>query len=241
MVVFLLTIFASLAELAGAYTALRSKQWLDYALALTSGLVLGLVTFDLLPEIFDIVRTENLDSMWPMIAMTTGFLLFHLFEKFVPLHEASEEQYGPHRHPRLGTARAVALTGHSFLDGLSIGVGFQVSTEVGTAVAIAVIGHRFADGFDTTTFMLFHKNKLSHIRKWLAIVIVMPIVGGLVSLVFDLSEKALAIYLGFFAGFILYIAASNLLPQAHSRESNRKSFGLTVLGVIFIFVITHLA
>jgi zinc transporter ZupT len=241
MIVFLLTIAASVAALLGGYTAIRSKKWLSYAVALTSGLVLGLVTFDLLPEIFDITQSEKLDPVWPMIAITVGFLAFHLFEKFLPLHETSEHQYGPHRHPRLGIARALALTGHSFLDGLSIGVGFQVSTAVGTAVAIAVIGHRFADGFDTTTFMLYHKNKLSHIKKWLAVVVIMPVIGGLTSLAFTLSEKALAIYLGFFAGLILYIAASNLLPQAHSEESNRLSISLTLLGVIFLFIITRLA
>jgi len=241
MIVFLMTVAASLAALAGGYTALRSRNWINLALALTSGLVLGLVTFDLLPEIFEIVQTQSLDPVWPMIALTLGFLTFHLFEKFVPLHEAGEDRYGPHRHPRLGIARALALTGHSFLDGLSIGVGFQASTAVGTAVAIAVIGHRFADGFDTTTFMLFHKNKLENIKKWLAVVIIMPVVGGLASLAISLSEKTLAIYLGFFAGFILYIAASNMLPQVHSEESSRKTIGLTLLGIIFLFIVTRLA
>jgi zinc transporter ZupT len=239
--VFLLTIAASLAALAGGYLALRSRRRMDIALALTSGLVLGLVTFDLLPEIFDLAESQKLDPVWPMVALTVGFLLFHIFEKFIPLHETGEHQYGPHRHPKLGTARAVALTGHSFLDGLSIGVGFQVSTAVGTAVAIAVIGHRFADGFDTTTFMIFHKNKLSHIKRWLGVVIIMPVIGGLASLTFNLSESALAIYLGFFAGFILYIAASNLLPQAHSQDSSRATIGFTILGVIFMFIVTRFA
>jgi len=239
MIVFLLTIAASLAALAGGYTALRSRNWLNSALALTAGLVLGLVTFDLLPEIFNIAQTQKLDTAWPMIAMAAGFLLFHVFEKFVPLHEGSEGPYGPHRHPRLGTARAVALSGHSFLDGLSIGVGFQVSSAVGTAVALAVIGHRFADGFDTTTFMVFHKNKLAHIKKWLAVVVSMPILGGLSTLLFTFSERALAIYLGFFAGFILYIAASNLIPQAHSEDFSRKSIILTVLGTAFLFIVTR--
>ncbi len=241
MVVFLLTVAASVAALLGGYTAIRSQRWLSLMLALTAGLVFGLVTFDLLPEIFYIVHTENLDPVWPMIAMTVGFLLFHIFEKFIPLHEGSEEKYGPHRHPKLGTARAIALSGHSFLDGLSIGVGFQVSTAVGTAVAIAVIGHRFADGFDTTTFMLFHKNSLSHIKRWLAVVVVMPILGGLTTLAFTLSEKTLAIYLGFFAGFILYIAASNLIPQAHSKESSGWALPLTLFGTLFIFVVTRFA
>jgi len=241
MEVLLLTVIASLAALLGGYVALRARRGLGLALATTSGLVLGLVTFDLLPEIFDIVQREDFDVAWPMAAMTAGFLLFHLFEKFLPLHESSEEQYGPHRHPLLGTARALALSGHSFLDGLSIGVGFQASNAVGVAVAIAVIGHRFADGFDTTTFMLFHKNKLSHIKNWLAAVVAMPVLGGLASLIIDLPEKALAIYLGFFAGFILYIAASNLLPQAHSEGKDRRNIALTLLGTIFIFLITRLA
>lgn len=239
MVILLLTVAASLAALVGGWAALRSQRWLDAALALTAGLVLGLVTFDLLPEIFEIAQSQHLDPVWPMIAMTAGFLVFHMFEKFVPLHETGEKQYSPHHHPRLGAARAVALCGHSFLDGLSIGVAFQVSTEVGLAVAFAVIGHRFADGFDTTTFMLANRNKLSHIRRWLAVVICMPVVGGLVSLAFSPSETALAVYLGFFAGFILYISASNLLPSAHSKQAGYGSIGLTVLGAAFMLLVTR--
>ncbi len=239
MIVFLLTLAASAAALIGGYAAIHSRRWLNLTLALTSGLVLGLVTFDLLPEIFEISASQQLDPVWPMLALTAGFLLFHVFEKFVPLHETNEEQYGPHRHPRLGVARAIALSGHSFLDGLSIGVAFQVSTAVGTAVALAVIGHRFADGFDTTTFMLFHRNKLTHIKKWLAIVIVMPVAGGLASLFVSFSETVLAIYLGFFAGLILYISASHLLPEAHSKRADYGSIGLTVLGAAIMLAITR--
>ncbi len=239
MIVFLLTIVASIAALLGGVTALRSRRWINRALALTAGLVLGLVFFDLMPEIFETAQSVYLDTVWPMVALVVGFLLFHIFEKFVPIHEASEGPYAPHRHPRLGTARAVALSGHSFLDGLSIGVAFQVSSAVGGAVALAVIGHRFADGFDTTTFMVVNKNKLSHIKAWLGVVVLMPIFGGLLSLVYDFPERALAIYLGFFAGFILYIATSNILPQAHSEEFSRKSILLTVSGVVFMFIVTR--
>jgi ZIP family zinc transporter len=239
MEVFFLTIAASAAALLGGLTALRSSRWINWALALTAGLVLGLVFFDLMPEIFETAQRISLDTAWPMVALVTGFLLFHVFEKFLPIHAAGEEQYGPHSHPALGTARAAALSGHSFLDGLSIGVAFQVSTSVGAAVSLAVIGHRFADGFDTTTFMVFNKNKLAHIKGWLAVVVLMPILGGLLSLVYDFPQTALAIYLGFFAGFILYIAASNILPQAHSQDFSRKSILLTVFGAVFMLIVTR--
>lgn len=241
MEVLAFTLTASLAALGGAFAALKSRKWLDKTLALTTGLVLGLVAFDLLPEVFNISASQHLDTAYPMIAMVFGFLLFHLFERQLPMHESAEGAYGAHQHPQLGVARAIALSGHSFMDGLSIGVAFQINSTVGLAVSLAVIGHRFADGFDTTTFMVFHKNKLRSIRNWLSVVVVMPIAGGLLSLVINFSEKALAIYLGFFAGLMIYIAASNLLPQAHSENKSRGSFALTLAGVVFLFIVTRLA
>jgi len=241
MIVFLLTVAASIAALAGGYTAIRSRTHLHVALALTSGLVLGLVAFDLLPEIFEGIERHDLNPAWPMALFVAGFLMFHAIEKFILVHEGTEGEYKAHHHPKLGIARAIALAGHSFLDGLSIGVGFQVSTAVGTAVSLAVIGHRFADGFDTANFMLLHHNSVARIRQLLTFVVVAPILGGLLSLVVTFSEAALALYLGFFAGVLMYISASNILPQAHAKAEPYRAVGLTVLGVIFIFVITRFA
>ncbi|MEK7095759.1 MAG: ZIP family metal transporter [Patescibacteria group bacterium] len=239
MLVFLLSIAAALAALMGGWVAIRSQSKLQLALGFTAGIILGLVAFDLLPEIFEITKNQSLDIVWPMLALVNGFLLFHIVEKSILIHNSHEEEYSPHQHPYVGMAGAIAISGHSFLDGVSIGIAFQVSTAVGVAVAIAVIGHRFADGFNTTNLMLFHKNKLSQAKKMLLIAAVMPILGGLSTLLFSLSESVLAIYLGFFAGFLLYIGASDILPQAHSKGSSRWTILLTILGTAFMFLVTR--
>lgn len=241
MLVFLLSIAAAAAALLGGFMAIRSRNKLYLALGFTAGLILGLVAFDLLPEIFEISQSTGLDIIWPMITLVSGFLLFHIVEKLILIHNFHEDKYESHRHPYVGMAGAIALIGHSFLDGVSIGIGFQVSTAVGVAVAIAVIGHRFADGFNTTNVMLFHKNKPSRAKKMLLVAAVMPVVGGLTTLLFTLSESVLAINLGFFAGFLLYIGASDILPQAHSEKSSRWTIVLTVLGAAFMFIVTLLA
>lgn len=241
MTVFLLTIAAAAAAFLGGYVAIRSRRRLHLVIALTAGLVLGLVTFDLLPEIFELADAKGLDPVWPMATMTAGFLLFHIIEKFILVHHAAEEKYAGHRHPGLGLTRAAAIAGHSFLDGLSIGVGFQISSAAGTAVAIAVIGHRFIDGFDSANYMLFHQNSLQKVMKYLVAVTFMPVIGGLASLAVSLSETALAVYFGFFAGFLLYIGAGNILPQAHSEKSSGKSIALTVLGALVMLLVTRLA
>lgn len=239
MIVFLLTVAAALAALAGGYAAIHSRNKLQLAMAITSGLVLGLVAFDLLPEIFEGINAQDLNPALPMAMFAAGFLFFHAVEKLILVHEGVEHEYGPHRHPKLGIARAIALAGHSFLDGLSIGVGFQVSSAVGYAVALAVVAHRFADGFDTASFMLFHRNDPNRVKKLLLLVVAMPILGGLASLVVTLSEAALTVYLGFFGGLLMYIAASNILPQAHTKTSSYKTMGLTVFGAAAMFVVTR--
>ena len=239
MIIFLFTLAAAAAALAGSYIAIRSKKQLHLAIALTSGLVLGLVGFDLLPEIFNGVERTGLDVVWPMILFVAGFLIFHIVERVLLIHVADEAKYEHHTHPKLGMARAIALASHSFFDGLSVGVAFQVNTTVGLTVALAVIGHRFADGFDTANFMLLHKNKTSRIYQLMALVVIAPIAGGIVSLLIHFSDSALSIYLGFFAGVLMYIAASNILPQAHSRVSPYKTIGLTILGAAFIFLVTR--
>ena len=241
MEVFGLTVLASLAALSGGYVALRNQSKLSIALGFTAGMILGLVTFDLLPEISDNSYVLRLDFVIPMIALATGFLLFHIIEKTILMHNAHESDYGPHQHPHVGMVGAVALCGHSFLDGVSIGLAFQISHAVGAAVAVAVIGHRFADGFNTTNVMLFHHNKAARAKKMLVIAAVMPMLGGLSTLLFSLSPKVLVIYLGFFAGFLLYIGASDILPQAHSKGSTRPIIGATILGTVFMFVMTRLA
>lgn len=240
MLVILLTIVAALAALAGGFTAIHSRRYLHFAVALTSGLVLGLVAFDLLPEIFEGIESTGLDPVWPMIFFAAGFLLFHIVEKYILVHHEPESEYGPHKHPKLGMVRAIALAGHSFLDGLSIGVGFQISNTVGTAVALAVIGHRFADGFDTANYMLLHHNRINQIRRFLGVVVAMPVLGGLSSLLISFSESVLTLYLGLFAGILMYIAASNILPQAHSKGSFYATIPLTVFGAVLMFVITRL-
>jgi ZIP family zinc transporter len=239
MIVFLLTIAAAIAALAGGYTAIHSRNRLHMAMALTSGLVLGVVAFDLLPEIFSGAESQVLDVVWPMTLFVAGFLFFHAIEKSILVHQHVETEYGPHRHPKLGVARAIALAGHSFLDGLSIGVGFQVSTEVGTAVALAVIGHRFADGFDTASFMLFHRNGVTRVKKLLMLVVLMPVLGGLTSLVWTFSETTLVLYLGFFAGVLMYVAAGNIMPQAHAKDTSYKTMALTLFGAAFMFIVTR--
>jgi len=64
------------------------------------------------------------------------------------------------------------------------------------------------------------------------------------SLLFSAPPALLALFLGFFAGFLLYISTSDILPEAHSAKRPAAALvlmGLTCLGAAFIFVVVRVA
>jgi ZIP family zinc transporter len=47
-------------------------------------------------------------------------------------------------------------------------------------------------------------------------------------------------YLGAFAGFLLYIGASDILPEAHAEHPSLATLSLTVTGVAAMYGVTAL-
>ena len=64
-----------------------------------------------------------------------------------------------------------------------------------------------------------------------------PSIGAALTLFIRVPEQGLLVYLGVFAGFLLYIGASDVLPEAHADHSSIKTVGLTVLGAVTMFVV----
>lgn len=223
----------------GGLFAVRFKSKLHYIMAFAAGVLLGIVTFDIFPEIIEMVHEYNFPAIHVMVALVVGFLLFHVLEKSILIHSHFEEHFPNHKHPHVGVFSALALAGHSFMDGVAIGLGFQVNSATGILIAIAVISHDFTDGMNTVSLMLNHQNTAKKSIAFLLLTALTPVLGVLSTLFFSVPGYFLYLYLGFFAGFLLYIGASDILPEAHSEESSYKLIGLTVLGALFIFIITR--
>ena len=235
----LLALTTFFSTLAGGYFALRNSDRLHRILGFTAGVILGVVAFDILPEIFSLSSANHIDPIVAMIGLVVGFLVFHAIEKTTIIHHAHETEYGMHRHPQVGVVSALALAGHSFFDGIGIGLAFQVNTAVGLTVALAVIAHDFADGLNTVSLMLSHENTRRKAVQFLLIDAVAPVLGAASTLFFQLSDRSLLIYLGFFAGFLLYIGASDILPEAHAKHPSKLTVLITALGALLIYLVTR--
>ncbi len=241
MQVILLSFLTFVSTLSGGLFAIRHRERLHYIMSFTAGVLIAVCFFDIMPEIFSITSQRGIEPTPSLIAVVVGFLFIHLLEKLAVIHAPHEEEYATHshRHPTIGLISAGGLSFHSFLDGVGIGLGFHVSPHVGLLIAIAVIAHDFSDGLNTVTLMLSNKNSVRRSLVLLLVDATTPILGALSTYIFNIPQNILLLYLGFFVGFLLYIGASDLLPEAHSQHSSYKMLGLTILGVLFIFLVTR--
>ena len=223
----------------GGLFSLKNKDKLHYIMSFAAGVLLGVSFFEILPEAFRLLSANNININYLTIPIVGGFLLFHFLEKTILIHHSHETEYADHKHPDIGLMGALGLTFHSFLDGVGIGLGFHVSNSVGILIAVAVIAHDFSDGLNTVTLMITHKNSNKKSLYLLLMDAIAPILGTISTFFFKIETNMLIVYLGFFTGFLLYISASDLLPEAHSKHSSYKLIGLTIIGVAFIFFVSR--
>jgi ZIP family zinc transporter len=172
------------------------------------------------------------------IALIGGFLLLQFYEQIFGSHEPAESDYGhDHSHSSniAGSLGALAMGGHVFLDGIGLGVAFKVSNSLGFAVFLAIMVHAFSDGLNTVSLIVKSGHWTSKSFRLLGLDAVARVGGAAVGSYLALNDSLLALYLALFSGFVIYLATSHILPEAHSRHSSRWTFFATLLGVVIMW------
>ncbi|BAX90498.1 ZIP family metal transporter [Mycobacterium shigaense] len=228
--------------LLGGYSALRIGSYRNLVLGLAAGLMLGAVGFDLLPE----ALSPGFWVLWgiptPLLAFVSGFLVLHIVERTVGIHLGqTSNDADVSDAPGVGLLAAAGLVGHSVMDGFAIGAAFQAGTGVGAVVAVAVIGHDFADGFNTYTITSLYGNDRRRALTLLAADAVAPVAGAALTLAVTIPHRVLDVYLGFFAGFLMYLASADVLPRAHTGRRTAATLACTVGAVLFMLAVVGLA
>ena len=224
----------------GGLFALRLRGRLHLLLGFGAGVLVTAAFLDLLPEAIAVGARVQVGVESIALMVVAGFFVFHLIERFVTIHSCPEGDCEAEQHQHIGTLGATSFSFHSFLDGVAIGAGFHVDTALGVVIALAVIAHDFSDGLNTVTVMLANKNSSRRSFVWLLVDALTPIAGALSTLLFNIPQNALAYLLAFFAGFFLYIGASDMLPEAHRPQSSLLALFSTLLGVTLMFLLTRI-
>jgi ZIP family zinc transporter len=236
--VILIAFATFISTLLGGVFALRFKDKLHLVMGFSAGAVISVAFFDLMPESIEL-GAGFYEPATILQFTALGFLAYLILDRLVFFHAHhgdDEHAHEPHvSNKSRGILGAGSLAFHSFLDGIAIGLAFQVSASVGAVVAVAVLVHDFSDGINTVNMILKNKGDRSFAFKWLLVDALAPVLGVLSTNFFSLPPESLAIVLSTFAGFFLYIGATDLIPESHHAHPKMITTIMTLLGAAILF------
>lgn len=233
LLVMTVAVCASAATMLGGLAALGLRERLPLVLGFSAGAVIAVAFFDLLPEAL------ALDSHPPRVIVTAsavGFFLYLLFDRLVSGRGAPADG-----NPWRGRIGAGSFSAHSLLDGFAVGLAFQAGEAVGFVVAVAVLVHDFSDGLNTVGVVVRNGGARGTALRWLMVDAAAPVAGAALSLLISPPQALLALLLGGFSGFFLYIGASDLLPESQRALPRLWTAAATLMGAGVLYLATQWA
>lgn len=233
----LFTVGGGLISLIGGIILVSRATWANrfavYATPFAAGALLAAVFFDLLPEGVEIAPASTVFT-----SAVVGILIFFVLER--GLHFFHHHRYGADvdKDPN----RFLVITGdalHNAVDGVVIAAGFLVSVPTGIATTLAVVAHEIPQ--EIGDFGLLLSKGMSRARV-IGVNIITALATAFLAVItyyVGLGEQLpIGVLLGVSAGFLLYIAMSDIIPSLMPHNERQRVFDLRTImlfaGVLIV-------
>ncbi len=210
----------------------------DYGTPFAAGALLAAVFLDLLK---DGIAEDSVNTV--LMATLVGVVIFFFAERF--LH------WFHHHHQHEGRDPAVSLvvigdTLHNALDGVAIAAAFLISVPTGIVTTIAVAAHEIPQEIGDFGLLLGKGMKRSNVLLVNILSALATTVMAVITFALGTEERLpTGVLIGLSAGFLLYIAMSDIIPEIHENTSKKRLFELQPLlllvGAISVGVAIQIA
>jgi len=211
-----------------------ASKFARYGMPFAAGALLAAVFLDLLAE-----GIEHGEADVLFVSTLIGILLFFMAERFI--------RWFHHHHQHEGKDPAVPLliigdTVHNILDGVAIAAAFLVSIPTGIITTFAVAAHEIPQEIGEFGALLGKGMKRGRVLLVNIMSAVVATIAAVVTYFIGQTEALpLGVVFGLSAGFLLYVALSDIIPTLHEEHNKRKLFDwqpvllLTGVAVVAIF------
>ncbi|MCZ2111442.1 MAG: ZIP family metal transporter [Dehalococcoidia bacterium] len=223
-------IITAVATAVGGMVVTIRRRWnatlLDYFVALGGGFMLAAVVLEMMPA------SASMTPHAPLLVLA-GYFLIHLVEHTAVRHfHFGEETHPEHVGAGVGLSALVALSIHSFFDGISIASGFVIGPRLGVLLFVAILLHKAPEGFTIASIMLAGGHERRSALLSSVAVGAAGVVGALAMYPLQgLIGEGLAIS----AGVTMYVAASDLIPEVNRSDNGRVAV-MVFIGVLMYYL-----
>ncbi len=209
-----------------------------YATPFAAGALLAAVFMDLLKDGLEVASADTV-----LLATMIGLVSFFFAERF--LHWFHHHHQHENSDPAIGLI-VVGDTIHNALDGVAIAAAFLISVPTGIVTTIAVAAHEIPQEIGDFGLLLAKGMKRTKVLWVNVFSALATTVMAIITFALGSEDKLpLGWLIGISAGFLLYIAASDIIPEIHEKAHPKRLFDLQpvmlLVGVIVVSVAIQLA
>lgn len=218
---------------------LRAKKHRNLAILLTlpfgAGALLAAAFFDLLPESFKLGNPKDM-MLWTLAGFTLFFVLERSSSWFHHHHEHDPTEGIKHNAQQ----RRLIVAGdimHNAIDGFTIGAAFLVSIPTGIITTLAVSAHEIPKELGTFALLLSRgwKDKTVVLAN-LATALATIVTATLIYFLGSSNQLPVGPLLAITAGFFIYVAASDIIPDIHEQPHRTGTIQeiMLVAGIVTV-------
>jgi ZIP family zinc transporter len=236
----ILTIICGLFFLIGIilYKKSHNKEKLsNYAVSIAFTVMIGLIIFDLVPEI-----KESFSYSY-LVAILLGIFILKFLDLFVPNHEHNHKEKNDNLKEHkahlyhIGIITILALFLHNLIEGASLCAISLNDLKAGSLMCLGVSLHNLPFGFEIGSYLSDKKN-----TTWYIILLVLSaFLGGLITILFGMVNDYLeGILISITIGMILYIVVFELSKEMWEKRYTKDIYYGMLLGVIIMLLAFNL-
>jgi ZIP family zinc transporter len=202
-------------------------------LGFTSGVMIAVVCFDLLPEAFGMGGV-----FISIIGIMLGVGMILGVEQFIP-ERVSDKFSDGFDFVRSGILLGIGIAIHNFPEGLAVGSGFAASDYLGLGLAIVIGLHDMPEGIAMAApLKMGGINRMKILLYTILAGIPMGLGAFVGELLGEISHTFICLCLSFAGGAMLYITCGELIPKTHNIYKGRISTIGMIVGIICGIIIS---
>lgn len=234
--IIIFTFLGSVISLIGGVILLFKEKFAikisHFLASFAAGALLGTAFFDLLPEASEHSGQMNI-FLWTLMGILAFFLMERFIHWFHHHHEHGEKEVKP-----VVPLILVGDSVHNFIDGIAIAATFFVNIPLGIVTSLAVAAHEIPQEIGDFGILLHRGIERKKVLFFNFLSALTAMAGAIITFfASDLITGILPVFLAVTAGFFIYIAASDLIPEIHNEDRKVIAFYETLLLLLGVLVI----
>lgn len=213
----------------------KQESFIKVAMPFGAGALLAAAFFGLIPE-----AMHKIDSEVALLWVLFGFLAFFTLERGLSWfhHHHHDDVYGS-KNQTHSTLVVIGDTLHNAIDGVALGAAFLVSPVAGIGAAIAIAAHEIPQEIGDFGILLSKGMKPKNVIIVNTLSALVTVIAAMSTFTFGQSGVLdVSIFLAIAAGFFIYVAAADIIPDIHERPQKEALLQITML-ILGVFVIGY--